>query len=299
MHWKLKAKVFRILSTVPFGSQIHYMLQRYVTREVPRRSKYLDQLLVTAKKLHEDVKVNSKFDIESASFLEIGCGRDLAVAVALRLMGVRHITCVDISRLAKLFLINNAARHMAAQLGKPCPLIETWEDLEKFGITYSAPEHLSTLKLASKSVDCFYSVDTLEHIPRESLKDILLEAHRILNLGAITIHFIDYSDHYARGNDKTSARFNFLIFTDKEWSQFNSMFQYVNRMRHSEYVDLFLQTGLKPISIDTDIEPSQEKILQHLAPEFNGFDVSDLFTVRAKIVASTIGNPSKNKSTQK
>lgn len=288
MNWKLKAKIFRSLSSIPFGTQIHYLLQRHVTKEWPRRHEYLNLLLVAAKRLHKDINEHSKVDIENASFVEIGCGRDLAVAIALRLMGVGHITCVDISRQAKLFLIAHAARHMATQLGKPCPIIETWRDLEKFGITYAAPSHLSDLKLAAKSVDCFYSVDTLEHIPCESLKDILCEANRILNSKGVTIHFIDYSDHYARGSDNESARFNFLTYTDKEWSPFNSMFQYVNRMRHSQYVDLFVHAGLKPISIDVDIESPRAAVLEHLAPEFQAFDVKDLFTVRAKIVSVAV-----------
>ena len=281
MDWKLKAKIFRCLSFMPFGRQIHYQLQRHITKELPRRQEALDELLIAAQRLFLDIE--KKIDVSTSSLVEIGAGRDLAVAVALRFMGVKQITCVDITTLAKPFLIASAARYMAEKLGKPCPHIETWDDVEAFGISYVAPSNLASLNLPAKSIDCFYSIDTLEHIPREPLREIFVEATRILKPGGLSIHFIDYSDHYARG--EKISRFNFLTFAEHEWKPFNSDFQYVNRMRHSEFLSLFQQTGLKLLVVTPDLEAPQSLIIDKLAPEFRRFSVDDLFTIRAKIIA--------------
>lgn len=287
MNWKLKAKIFRGLARIPLGTQIHYLLQKHVTREWPRRHETLDQLLIAAQRISADAKV--KFDLETAVFVEIGAGRDLAVATALRLMGVKHIICADVTRLAKPVLVNHAAQYMARKLGKHCPELKTWEDIEQLGISYSAPSQLASLGLADGSVDCFYSVDTLEHIPRQDIETILLEVRRILNPNGLTINLIDYSDHYAR--DGGVSRFNFLTFSEKEWSLFNSDFQYVNRLRHSEYLELFRKLGFNPLAVEPDVEAPQPAILKNLAPEFHSFAVDDLFTIRSKIVAAPEARP--------
>ena len=135
MNWKIKSKLFQILTSVPFGAQIHYLLQRYLTKEWPRKEENLNLLLIAAKKIYKDINENAKFDIASSSFIEIGCGRDLAVAIALRMMGVGHITCVDITRQAKISLINHAAKYMAKNLEQICPSLNKWEELDKIGIS--------------------------------------------------------------------------------------------------------------------------------------------------------------------
>lgn len=283
MYWKTKAGIFRALSVVPFGDHIHFLLQRTVTRELPRRPEHLDQLVTAARTLHADAQGRiGEDDLGKAMFVEVGAGRDLAVAIALRLLGVGHVASIDITRLAKLGLIRHAAGHMAERLGTPAPEIRSWEDLEAFGITYRAPETLQGVALPIGSVDCFFSVDTLEHIPRESLVELFTEAGRILTSSGLSVHFIDYSDHYARNSGL--SRFNFLKFTAAQWRPYNSRFHYVNRLRHSEYVALFSGQGFK-VEASPDVEPPEPDILAALAPDFQGFTERDLFTTRAKIIA--------------
>ena len=99
----------------------------------------------------------------------------------------------------------------------------------------------------------------------------------------VTIHFIDYSDHYARDNGELS-RFNFMTFTERQWQQYNPDLHYVNRLRHSEYIELFINARLKPVIVDATVENVQQEIINKLAPEFRAFSVDDLFTLRAKVV---------------
>lgn len=281
MHWKTKARIFRFLSALPLGAQLHYLLQRHVTREWPRRPGHLDELLVAATRLLADAKARA--DVEHSHFVEIGAGRDMAVAVALRLMGVRRITCIDVDRLARVDLVGHAARHMAARLGVPAPSLQSWEDIQGFGIDYVAPAGLASVRLPDASVDCFYSVDTLEHIPRPALETILVEVRRILKPAGLTINFIDYGDHYARGDP--ALQFNFLTFSDEAWEPYNSKFQYVNRLRHSEFLALFARAGLHASTVEPHVEAPQAEVVRRLDPRFRRFSMEDLFTLRAKIVA--------------
>lgn len=280
MDWKRKSALFRLLSAMPLGDALHFQLQRRVTRQWPRPTQALDELLVAARRIWE------ASDGHHDHLLEIGAGRDLAVAVALRMLGARHVRCVDVSRLAGCDLISHAARHMASRLGMHAPALRNWRDVEEFGISYLAPATLQQAALEPASVDCFYSVDTLEHIPPAELPGVFKEARRILKGDGVCIQLVDYSDHYARDGAGLS-RFNFLTYSNEDWQPFNSRLQYVNRLRHSDFMELFRQSGMRLASVAADREPADAGILERLAPEFRRYSVEDLFIVRAMIVALT------------
>ncbi len=279
MNWKFKAKLLAALSVAPFGAQLHYQIQRHVTREWPRRDAVLGLLLIAAK------RVFAATDTSHGHLLEIGAGGDLAVAVALRLMGVRQVTCVDVTHQARPELVAHAATYMARTLGVPVPTIRHWKDVEAFGIRYLAPTTLQAAKLPSAQFDAFFSIDTLEHIPITDLRGVFTEARRLVRPGGRFVHCIDYSDHFARSDNELS-RFNFLRYTESAWRPFNSRLQYVNRLRHSDYLALHAELGLSVLRAEPDCEPPQRAIIERLALEFRRYDVGDLFTIRAMIVSA-------------
>jgi hypothetical protein len=195
---------------------------------------------------------------------------------------VAKISCTDITRLAKLPLIEHAATHFAGRLSIPAPKLQDWQQLRAFGIEYLAPFDLRTGAVGSGSIDCFYTVDTLEHIPAQDLSQVLRQARLMLKSNGCSIHLIDYSDHYAR--DHELSRLNFLRFSDTEWERFNSPLQYVNRLRHSEYLAMFKSAGFSVSRVDTDCVAPEAELIGHLAPRFEAFDLADLCTIRAMLL---------------
>lgn len=131
MNWKLKALVLHILSGMPFGNKIHYKQQRHAAKEISRRPACFEQLVVTMNSVLSEFKKHTELDISKSNFVEISAGRDLAVgvAVALRLMHVKHVTSIDIVEPAKPYLIANTARYMTENPGEYCPKIQAWDDL--------------------------------------------------------------------------------------------------------------------------------------------------------------------------
>jgi hypothetical protein len=174
MNWKHKANIFSILSRLPFGDLCLFQLQSRVTKQIPRSDLALAELIAAAKRIVHYFQSHSIQGINSeTSFLEIGAGRDLAVAITLRMLGVQKVTCIDINKLARLELVQHAARYLATSLCKPLPIFNTWDDVEKFGITYMAPRDILDLP-DTTSYSCFYSTDTLEHIPKEIIYSIFV-----------------------------------------------------------------------------------------------------------------------------
>lgn len=282
MDWRTKAAIFRVLAVAPFADQLIYGLQRYVTREWPRPAEALDNLHRAA------LRIQQAAEGRTGHFVEVGAGGDLAVAIALRMLGVAHVTSVDISRLARLPLIRHAARHMARRIGAPLPKLDSWDQLQAFGITYRAPMDLLTLRLPERVADCFFSVDTLEHLPPEDLRATLAAGRRFLKTDGRSVHLVDYSDHYARGS--AASRFNFLTFDEAAWRPFNTRLHYVNRLRHSQYLAILETTGHKIVGVEAEVASPQPEIIAALAPLFLGMAVEDLFTQRALLIASGAGD---------
>ena len=130
VHWKAKSAAFRILSVMPFGEVLHHVLQRHVTHEWPRSESVLDELIVAAR----DILAACHFagNLSEAQFLEIGSGRDVAVALALRMLGVGAVVTIDVERLAQLDLINHSAQYLGRKLHYQVPVFTSFEELFAF-----------------------------------------------------------------------------------------------------------------------------------------------------------------------
>lgn len=271
MDWRLKALAFRVLD-IPGGEHAHYFLQRHVTRNWPRPLALLNSLQNVARRVVDDYARH--VGGIPGSVLEVGAGRDLAVPLALRRMGVGHVTSVDVNRIARLELIDHAAQQIHSGKWR----IGSWDDLDRLGITYRAPHYVSP---EDPATDCSCSNEVLEHVPLDQLPR-LLAGLRAITTG-ITTHSIDYSDHYARSDGKLS-RLNFLQYDDSRWRPFNSGRQYVNRLRHSDYVRLFREAGFTILEeSSTAGDPPRDL---KIADQFRRYEPSDLFAVKGRIIAA-------------
>ena len=279
MHWKTKAACFRLLGAIPFGGALHFWAQKNVTRTWPRPVEDINALVGVARKTVADFQRLSAKPLQKATFLEIGAGRDLAVPITLKILGAGSVNTIDIERLAKLDLVNAAAKMVAGALGVPAPQFASWRDLENFGIKYAAPFDAASAPLPA--IDAFVSNEVLEHVPPSALRGIFDNVARSMPVGGVSLHSIDYSDHYARGGGV--SRYHFLQFSEGEWHPYNSGMHYVNRLRHSQYVRVMMDAGFAVIDEDTYAEDLPTGMV--IAPEFKNFDPADLRVMRARICA--------------
>lgn len=169
--------------------------------------------------------------------LEIGAGQSLFQNTYLsRYLDYQYL--IDLDRIVDLKYINLGLKKN--NLKRVKKIIE----LQKYNISYDAPcDILNKNKTDfNKKIDFFLSTSTFEHIPKESLLSILFHLKKILNKDSYLSLHIDYSDHLSH-NDKKYGRNNFLKFSEKEFSKFNSRLLYQNRLRHEHYRKLFITAG--------------------------------------------------------
>ena len=189
---------------------------------------------------------------------------------------------MDIRRLAKLDLVNHAAAVLAYQLGIKVVPFSSWAALEDFGVDYRAPHDIES-DPSLGPVDAFISNTVLEHIPPQALQNVLSASSTFLSKGGLSIHSIDYSDHYARGG--AVSKYNFLTFEDREWMAFNSSFQYLNRLRHSEYLAMHERAGLEIVEVETYSEDLPSHVSCNLAERYRAFGSHDLKILHSRIIS--------------
>ena len=93
-------------------------------------------------------------------------GRTAPCTDALIAAGVKRVVASDVTRLARLDLI----QHAADQLLGGQVRFDNWDDLERFGISYRAPNRVM---VTDGKVDCSCSNEVLEHVPPDQLVDLL------------------------------------------------------------------------------------------------------------------------------
>ena len=284
MNWQLKSAAFRVLSSVPLGHEMHFLAQRHVARTFPRPRVRLAALWDKARSFVEAfTRCGGGVPLAEATFVELGAGRDLSVPIALRLAGVGRVYSVDVARLAKLDLIRHAAHYMVEKAGVPMMPLQSWADLEAFGILYRAPQSLGTLDVTAATVDCLCSNEVLEHLPVDALHAVASDTKRLLSPSGIAVHTIDYSDHYAR-SDRNIDRFNFLTFDEMAWQRHNSSLQYVNRLRHSDYLGIFRAAGLSIIEQALIPGAPTGTTPGNVAAQFRSYSEEDLFGLSGRLV---------------
>ncbi|MHA1360536.1 MAG: class I SAM-dependent methyltransferase [Candidatus Helarchaeota archaeon] len=271
MKWKKKAAIMRACSRLPFGNKIYKWGQKRFGRLRADPMKRLPAQVKMACWLNEQ-----GMGIENCTFFEVGTGHIPLVPIGFFLSGAGRIITVDLHRRIDWGLTRESLEWIALHRYEIESIykgnivsedifnerfeiiVKEWRTPERFlkkaHIVYLAPLDATNCPLPENSVNCHFSITTLEHIPEAVLRGIFSEARRILKPKGIAIHFVDLSDHFSHQDDTISS-INFLKFSESEWNRLaGNEYAYCNRLRASDYFKIFsdlrFQVLRKEIEVD-------------------------------------------------
>jgi len=240
------------------------------------------------------------------NFYEFGAGWDMIVPLTFYAFGVERQILVDLRTLLRGNLVNDTIEKFQrvkldfALSRKPDRLLNDVSSgfllplKQYYGIDYRAPCDARNTGLQKDSIDCISSTNTLEHIPKEDIRLILRECHRLLQRDGLMTFLIDYQDHYSYFDDGISA-YNFLQYSDKDWAFFNPRLHYQNRLRHQDYLDLLNEEGFE-IVVENRTEGTQAdlEILEKLSLEkrFEAYKLTELAVRKAHVLVRKKDNGS-------
>jgi SAM-dependent methyltransferase len=298
MNWKYKALLQLAFSNIPHGEHFAYFFQRYVTRSLPATAASFRSSVSYARRHIDVIQQYYHRPLGKATFYEFGAGWDIRGPLAFYAFGVERQILVDIRKLLRIWLVNDSIekyQRVALNLvlpRKPARYIDSRRSSfvaflkEYYGIDYRAPCDARHTGIEAGSIDCITSTSTLEHIPLQDIRAILRECHRLLQNDGVMSSLINYGDHYSYF-DKGISRYNFLQYSDKAWRFFSPRLHYQNRLRHTDYLNLFRGIGFEIVEenlkegTDADLK-TVEQI--PLAKRFRKYSIPELAVRSAYIV---------------
>lgn len=189
---------------------------------------------------------------EPKSVLELGPGEGPWTPLLAAAKGAKAATMVDVG-----YYIDTAV----------------WEKISKSSFVQGVEvaylhQGLQSLKgLPEGSRDLIYSYAVLEHVRREELAELIQETHRILAPGGVSVHYIDYSDHFSG----SKRQYNYSL---EAWEKpfLRNTGYYTNRIGHSAIMKMATDAGFDvvsqefsyvtpapgPVKVHPDYEQSQQ-----------------------------------------
>ncbi len=208
--------------------------------------------------------------------LELGPGDAVSSGLIAHLYGMRHSYLVDHQPQASrsLAVYRRLLDYMAQQGHRDLDLeaADSFEALLSRSHTTYLTDGLTSLRqIPAASVDFVWSQVALEMVRLRELQPILLELRRVLRPSGICSHCIDLSDLMVRS-------LNNLRFSQSLWeSEFmaSSGF-YTNRLRLSQYLELFQRTGYQAEVVGLEYWDRLPVPQQALHPGYQGFPQEEL-----------------------
>lgn len=290
--WQMKSAVLRMLDTLPGADGLHYFLQRNVTRSLPRSASRIPEDAANYRR-HVEAFCSRGIELDKGLLVSFGAGWDLFENLIFYGYGVNRQVVLDIKPLARIDLIDGLAGYLCEnQLegAAPRPFPPLGSDLKvgllhNYGIDYRAPGDARAIALAQGSVDMIATTNTLEHIPKNAIVDIMKECRRVIAPHGVISMEVDYSDHFAHA-DPSITVYNFLSIGADQWRRHNVDRHFQNRLRHSDYAHLFEETGFQIVAQEPVRPPDWEGLLmrQPIAREFAHYEAEDLAVVAGRFL---------------
>ena len=141
------------------------------------------------------------------------------------------------------------------------------------------------------NADIVFSRFVLEHVTPEDLRQMHEKFKSSLKPGSYLIHLISPGDHRAYV-DKTLSLQDFLKFSPKDWKRRQTKFDYHNRWRLPQYINLFRNLGYEIVHLEYDTpEPTSRnyKLFKKLNihSDFKDYTEQELMAGALNIVLKT------------
>jgi hypothetical protein len=304
--WILKSALQRIIGWLPNGYWWNGLFQKYITRGYYPSRETFEAKLGYCKRHFSHYLTFSPGARSGFTALELGTGPWPIVPIGLYLCGASEIWTYDLvpvlrrdtlGRTLEFFfelhrdgvlerILSTAdperLMHMESAV-KGCGKASPHRVLEELGIHARVGDARDTM-LPEGSVDLVFSTVVLEHIRREVLLDLLNEFRRVVSHEGVMSHYIGLADQYA-SFDKVITPYNFLKYTDRQWSFYDNSIIPQSRLRITDYRELFRQSGWSIVEEHNTVGSQSDLAGIRLSTRFSRYTTEDLLVLFSWLVA--------------
>lgn len=235
MNHKYKTAIFKCLDVLPsrLGFSLYHSLQNVFS---PQNLKY--KIASTQQSFDLIIKILNKkgINIENKHITELGSGWLPILPYFFRFKAnAKSIESYDINQHYEVSEIKKLNAVFSETYTIPSGSFNGAFKLPQ-DIQYYPKTDICTANL--KNTDLVVSRFVLEHVSPQIIKEIHNSFVSKLKPGCFILHLISPSDHRAY-SDKKLSLYDFLKYSHEEWNSIQTKFDYHNRLRLPEYIELF------------------------------------------------------------
>lgn len=200
-----------------------------------------------------------------ATFLEIGPGHSIGVALELLKAGAKQVYMLDVKEYADLTSIDPKLRER---------------------LHYAIVNDEGDWPIKSGSIDVVYSYFSGEHLRYPS--NVVTAMARVLRQDGLCIFVVDLEDHAHRDTN----RLQFLYYEPRLWdAMFSQRGAWTNRLLEPDWRDLF-ERSFEKVQITPAVKSPPERFDRNrIATSFKKYTDTELFVSNIWVVASSPRRP--------
>ncbi|SHG44695.1 hypothetical protein SAMN05444483_11262 [Salegentibacter echinorum] len=244
---KLKTSFFKILDKLPpkIGYAMYHQTQQLLgSSSLQKKLKSNLNSYRLLKKICKKIG----FSLRAKTVLEIGSGWVPAMPYFMLYLGkARAVATYDLNLHYNKRNIRGFNALFTSEFGIPVAAAANSRYALPESVAYYPKTNLISSELPE--VDVVFSRFVLEHVIPQDLKLMHKKFKNELKEGTYIIHLISPSDHRAYV-DKNLSLQDFLQYSEAEWQQKQTKFDYHNRLRLPEYLSIFEAAGLEVTHLD-------------------------------------------------
>jgi len=248
MSVKLKSKntLFKILNILPekVGNSIYHKIQEWFdSNSIHYKIKSSQISYLTFERLTKKAGIS----ISDKSVIEIGSGWLPLMPYFFKYMGnISAVETYDLNKHYNKKNISNLNQEFSEKFGIPVERAQNGKFNLPEGIRYYPKTDLT--KVPIKNAELLFSRFVLEHLSPLDIKRLHQKFKKELP-EAYIIHLISPSDHRAY-LDKNLSNQDFLRFNEEEWEKKQTRFDYHNRLRLPQYLEIFKDLGYEILLLE-------------------------------------------------
>lgn len=249
MNHKIKTSIFKFLNVLPanVGMHLYHFLQNFSeNKNLTVKIKSSEDTFNTFLQIYE--KLNIK--IKDSAVIEIGSGWLPIMPYFFIYKGkTKNVFTYDLNTHYQKKSIEYFNTVFSKEYNQTIdPLKNNRYSLPE-GVNYYPSQNI--IKAEIPKVDVVFSRFVLEHVTPEDIFEMHKKFKSSLEKGSYIVHFISPSDHRAY-SDKSLSLQDFLKYSPKEWDGIQTKFDYHNRLRLPQYIDIFKSLGYEIVYLTSD-----------------------------------------------
>jgi len=303
MKFQNKAKIMQLCASLPKGELLYKIIQKNIGRLNHNPLSRINMQIEMTQLLHKQ-----GMPIKGCTFFEVGTGHKPIIPIGFFLAGAERIITVDLNRRLDFDILRKSLGWMVDNREQLESIYQGFTDsnslnerlnllqklqaqpqkfMEEANIQYLAPADAAKTKLPNDSVHYHLSTTVMEHIPLAAIKNIFIEARRILRPDGAAIHFIDLSDHFQH-QDNSINKINFLRYSEEQWLRIaGNQFAYCNRLRASDFLEVFSELSFKTLWSEVKVDNESVTSLKNgfiVDEKFSKQEIDDICTTALKLI---------------